>query len=497
MLAKSAKTVPGVFSLRNRFLLAQRGLAAPFKLQVSLMRFVGKPFLFKRSRGTLWFVMIAAIVCGAFFWKSVRKAPLQSRIEAGAAFLQDDQFSAAQSQLQDAVQLDPHSAQAWELLGDLYLKTRDHPSAQKAFNRAIAEGATTSGVEAKAAFCALQSQNFKAARGFSEAALARNADDVDALGVLARVEKHDNHPDTQLQLLERLVALQPRDAEALRDLATELSLRQKFERLLPIAQMLVEVEPNSSTSYFLRGLARFNADSTASSELLSESDFQRASELAPRDGEAHRFLARLYLRQNQPQKAIDEYQILGQLRPYASAHLLELSQALRRAGRTQEAIQAQALFSHLKETNRQMLSLRDRVALFPKDPTHSLRMAALLLRCVQGGDADFQLYRFHFLKGELQSVSDYSDHALQVSPQGVPEKNMVRQVEQTYAQQLRLAQDKLLHYDFAGADGAMARAILIRPRDERTARVLARFTTLNRDPLGKLLPHSPTDAFFK
>lgn len=447
-----------------------------------------------KAHGFIALIGAAILIWGFILWRNVQNAPVRQRVEAGAQFLQTGQVAAAKQQWREAVRLDPRNAPTWELLGDLYLKTQDYPAALEAFRHAL-ENSNQSDLQARAAFCALQISDLAAARRYADGELAQNADNVTALKVLAEVEKRENHPDVQLKHLQRLVELQPQDASALQELAGEYARRKTFDKLLPLSKRLVQAEPDAATSYFLRGLALLNSGSDQKSLADAEADFQKSLELDPSDVEAHRFLARLYMRRNQPLQAIEHLEAIGQVRPYVSGHLLELSNAYRRAGKNREADQTQALFTHLKQVNRQMINLGDRLSVSPDNAENCFQMAKLLLQCVEGQDADFQLYRFRYLKGQLQNVAAYSDKALQLRPQDAPTKRLAQQVEAAYTRHLQTALRQLQKRDYQGANKTMARAILVRPREGRTLKALAPFVAARQDPLGTLPPPSANSAF--
>lgn len=459
------------------------------------MSFVNYSSHSSKVRGLAVLIGVALLMWGYIFWRNTQSAPVRQRIEAGAQFLQNGQQAAAKQQWREAVRLDPQNAPTWELLGDLYLKTQDYAAGLDAFRHAL-DNSSAPDLQARAAFCALQISDLSAARRYASGELKQNADDVTALQVLAEVEKRENHPDEQLKHLQRLVELQPQDVSALQDLAGEFARRDAFDKLLPLSKRLVEVEPDAATSYFLRGLALFNADSGEKNLPGAEADFKRSLELDPTDVEAHRFLARLYSRQNKPLQAIEHFEAIGKMRPYVSAHFLELSNAYRRAGKGRQANQVLALFTHLKQINRQMVSLVDRIELSPKNVENCLRMTKILLQCIDGQDADFQLFRYRYLNAQLQNVAVYSDKAVQIRPQDAATQLVARQVEASYARHLQTALRELEKRDYKAANSYMARAILVRPRDGRTVQAFAKFTAAQQDPLGALLPSSANSAFF-
>ncbi len=444
--------------------------------------------------GIATLVGVAALMWGLIVWHNMQNAPVKKRIEAGAQFLQRGQVVAAEQQWRAAVRVDPQNAPAWELLGDLYLKTRDYPAALDAFRHAL-ENSKTSDLRARAAFSALRASDLASARRYANAELAQDAENVTALKVLSEVEKSENNPDLQLKHLQRLVEIQPQDATALQDLAGEYARRKDFEALLPVSKRLVEVAPDAATSHYLRGLALLNLNTDAKKLPDAEADFQKSLELDPTDVEAHRLLSRLYMRQNQPVKAIEHLEAIGRLRPHVSGHLLELSNAYRRAGKNREADQTRAIFVHLKQVNRQMINLGDRLGVSPDNAESCFQMAKLLLACVDGQEADFQLYRYRYLKGELMNVGFYSDKALRLRPQDAPTKRLVQEVEAAYTRLLQNAPRQLEKLDYQGANNSMARAILVRPREVRTLTALAPFLSAQQDPLGTLPPPSANSAF--
>ena len=425
------------------------------------------------------------------FWRNMNSAPERQRIDEGVRFLQSGRFFDAEKQWREAVRLDPQNVEAWQLLGDLYFHARDFPNARQAFEHVLKLDPSAP-VRGSLAVCALQSKDTAAAERYAKSQLEQTPNDIVALQTLARVEQETGDSDARLKHLNRLSQLQPQSADALAEVVNELGKRQEYDQAVPAANRLVRLAPNLSSSFYLRGLALFSANHDSVALKKAAADFQKASQLSPQDAESHRFLGRTYLRLNQPRLAVVQFEAVGHGRPYASAHLLELSKALRLAGNTRRADEVLALFTRIKTFNNHIVDLSDSINNHPSNADNFLSMGLLLLRGPESDEALFQLYRYRFLKGKLKSVSEYVDRASQLKPEDARIRGANAQLEAILGRRLQAVSVALAHHDDQAALQNMAHALLLHPRSERTRKALQPFTARGLDPLGTISSDSPS-----
>ncbi len=289
--------------------------------------------------------------------------------------------------------------------------------------------------------------------------------------------------EQRLKYLRRLVELQPQNVESLTALAKELYLGADDAEALPVIERLLQQKPDFAPAYLWRGIVLFSGDATPQQLKLAEADLKKVLQSQPDNIEAHRYLGRVYMRLNQPNQAIAQFEALGRGRPYASAHWLELSNAYRKAGNLQKADVWRQRFVALKEENSQIEDVRYRLALTPEDFDTNLHMAALLLHSLDSSEDSYQLYQFRYAKQPGNGVEYYVHKAVQLSPHDARAQAMSRQLEQTYSRYLQAARRARARGDSERAKWYLDHVYLLCPDDARTQQALHQ--------LALPMPHSP------
>jgi tetratricopeptide (TPR) repeat protein len=434
--------------------------------------FISPSGVLRRLRVQLRYILLPlalAAVAGYIIWQNVRSAPVRRHVNEGIRLLQNGRDSAAEMQWREAARLDPQNAEVWELLGNFYLNTRNYHSALEAYRHVLRLNSGTPGLQTRMAICAVELQDLTSARCYAQSQLEQNPDDTTALEILAAIEKRANKPEAQLKNLTRWVELQPHNARALTALANELATRREYDKVLPLAERLVPLTPNVANSYLLRGVALYTLNPSEEALSRAEADFHKLAELDPNGVESHRYLARLYLRRNQPLKAIEHYEAISRKRPFASAHFLELSNAYRRAGNARRSEELRALFLHLKRVNARMLNLKDRIDLSSGTVDNYVQLGELLLKSIEAGEADFQLYNYRVSKKQLKPVGYYIDRAVQMRPGDTRIKTLKARMDANYKRHLQAALRSARRRDPAKVKWHMSRVLLLRPDDPRTS----------------------------
>ncbi len=424
-----------------------------------------------KSRFLLGLITATVVACGGMVWQRAN-SPVQKHIEAGVRFQQSGEGAAAVQQWRQAVQKDPGNEEAWELLGDYYLATKNYENAHDAFESLSKIDSDISDLKERSAVCSLQLKDYAASRKSAETALKENPQSIVALQVMAEVEKYEGKSDARLKYLRTLSDLQPQNPRILLDLVNELGERQEYDKAIPIADRLVSVSPNSANAYHLRGSALFKANFDANSLKRAEADFQKVLELEPTDVEAHRYLGRIYLQSNQPRLAVTQFEAVGRGRPYASAHLLELSNAYRQSGNKQRADQLRALFTRLNQFNARLIAAKKAIELRPNNAQNYLQMILLLTRGIGADENIYQLCRYRYLSEEIQSADFYLNKAKQLQPHSEQVQVAAQQLERLYVKHLQAGLQSLRRRDDGNAQRHLGRAAILVPTDERTLQAL-------------------------
>ncbi len=377
--------------------------------------------LYCMNASTKWRLGAAVVSCavalgGTILLKQVQHAPIENHIRAGEQLLQEGHSTAAESEWEQAVRLDPRNARAWELLGNLHLSAGSFKMALEDFGKVLELEPQTPNLKGRMALAAFQTKDEAAALRLAKAQLQDDPDNINALQVAVNVEKHRGQSDAMVAQLQHMVALQPQNTAFIITLTDELFARGQFDKVIPLADRLVQLQPHSSLAFFRRGLSIYSADPDTNALKRSQADFERASQLDPTDPEAHRYLGRIAMRLNQPKEAIKQFEAVGRGRPYASAHLMELSEAYRKVGNTHMADVLSARYNLIKQTNTQWLDMAAHLQKVPDKSALSLQLGQLMLKNVEADGSIYELYRFQMVKGKIQSIQAYLTQAKRLKP---------------------------------------------------------------------------------
>lgn len=419
------------------------------------------------------FLVLAVGVWSFILWQNARTAPLRQRIEAGSRLLAQGSGSGAESEWRAATKIDGESAEAWELLGNYYLSSSDWPAALDAFKRVEKLAPQTPALPARLALVSLRGGDFASAEKYSDQVLKTTPDDITALKVAIAVAEQKKDSDKQFALLQHLVELQPDSPEALMTQAAALSAQFRFDEALVPLNHLLKIDPDFVYALALRGEVIYKNSPDQAALKRAESDFKRVLQLDNQNIEGHRYLGRIYLRQNRPQLAVEEFETIGRGRPYASAHLFELSQAYRKAGATAKAEATLKLFNRIEQLNNRIGELRTRIGRNPEAAQLYLQMAQVLLKSLNADDPIYQFYRFHYIARDVADVSYYLDKARALQPDDAKLRELSTQVQRQHASQLAQGLALLQKGDFERADWHLGHALLLRYEDEGTKRALA------------------------
>lgn len=424
-----------------------------------------------RGRSLAFLLAVMVFTGGIAWWQYIRSAPVRQHIEEGTRLLQAGQNAQAEREWLQAVQIDPTSAEAWDLLGDFYLAFGKWQQAQDAFHHVLALRPDTPALHARLATCAFRLGDTTKARKAAEEALTVDRNDATALQLLAEIAKTSGLHDEQLQYLRRLVESKPHDVKALTALADELARRAEYKESLGFIERALVGNPDWVPALYLRGLVLFSDDPAPEQLKKAAQDFKRVLELDPVHIESHRYLARVYMRFNQPAQAIPHFEAVGRGRPYASAHWLELANAYRKTGKTIKANQLRQLFYSLKQENRQIMDVRDRLAQNPDSFKDNLAMGQLLFKSVTSTETSYQLYAYRFAKGELAGVEFHARKALAAQPDNLQAKALLLKIEKAYVAYLKAGQQEEKRQNYERAKWQFGHAILLRPEDKRTLKL--------------------------
>ena len=430
-------------------------------------RFLRRPLL------AAFFLVLVFGVWSFIFWQNSRSAPLRHRINEGSRLLAEGRGAAAESEWREATKIDSQSAEAWELLGNYYLATSDWPAAADALKRVEKLASSTPDLKSRLALATLRSGDFASAGKYSEQALTAKPDDIMALKAAISVAERNKKSERQLSLLQHLAALQPDSPGVLMTQAAALSAQFRYDEALPPLNRLLKIDRDFTAAYALRGEILYKNSPDATALQSAEADFQRVLQLEADNLEAHLYLGRIYLRQNRPLLAIEEFETVGRARPYSTVHLFELSLAYRKAGQKAKADATLKSFHRVEQLDSRVKELRLRSARNPKNAQLYLQLAQLLLQSLNSDDPSYQFYRFRYIERDLDDVNYYLDKARQIQPNNAELRALTVRVKREYENHILQGTALLKKGNLERGDWHLGHAILLRGNDERTKQAMS------------------------
>lgn len=426
----------------------------------------------RRTYLSLAVALVVLIVWGSFLWQHRASAPVRQHMEAGVRYWQNGQNAEAASEWQKVVELDPGHMEAWRLLGDYYLAAKQPEQALKALQNAAKNDSAPIELQVNIARCARLLKDFAGAQFHIQTALRGDPDNIAALNEAITIARESENREEYFKYVKHLAELQPQDEATLILLANEYTYRHEYDQVLPLAERILRLNNVSTEALFLRALSLFEKDPKPENLQRAEADLQRILELDPQDVEAHRYLGRIYMRMNQPQKAVAHFEAIGRGRPFASAHFLELSNAYRRVGNQQKSDLLRRRFFTLKELNAQMTGSKDRINRDPQDAANYLNMVFLLLNNVTNSEDSFLLYRYRFQERNLFSVDHYLQRAITLSPQENKVKEAAQKLKKAFEGYFQAGIKALERRDLTQARAYLMRAETLRPSDAKLQKAL-------------------------
>jgi tetratricopeptide (TPR) repeat protein len=185
--------------------------------------------------------------------RALRLAPGFARAheETGRSLLILKRLDEAISCFEEALALDPASASAERRLAQaLLLAGRDEEA-----DRVLEQGFTRSPERKRLLAAALHQRagRFRESEPLLREVLAVDADDVNALRMLARVAEKAGHLDEAERLLRRAIELKPRFDEARLHLARVLNDNDRLADAVDCAAEVTRVSPRNSLAHYLHG----------------------------------------------------------------------------------------------------------------------------------------------------------------------------------------------------------------------------------------------------
>lgn len=420
------------------------------------------------------FVLVVAIVAWAVVWQwQARHAPVLQHIDAGQKYFEQGRGGEAANEWRQAVQLDPQSATAWELLGDYYSSANNWPAARDTYGRVAHLRPETPKLFSRLAISAGQMGDVQAAQQHATEAIKRDPNDVDALYIVVTLLGQSGLDEPlRLKYLRRLAQLQPDNKEYLGLTADALILQRQFREAKPVVERLLKLDANFAAAYAMRGSIFLESETSPQSLVQAEADFRKTLELEPHNLQARRYLAKVLMRRARAPQAIQQLETVNRAQPRDITYLQELAAAYQQAGDMSKATLYRKRFALLEKQAQQVNVLKVHLEGHPTDFAATLQLGRLLLNSRDPKDAE-----------------KYVQKALSLRPGDARARAANLELERRYLTELKGAMQALQRRDYEKAGQQMSLAFLLRPYDERTRRAIQQIVAVS----GAQLPQAIKD----
>ncbi len=346
-------------------------------------------------------VFAALLVLAAAAWAVVFLRPttlVQRHIDAGISAAHGMQAGRAEAEWRAALALDPRSADAWYLLGELYLSTQDWRRGADAFQHLLRVRPATPHLHGDLATCLYQGGDRMGGYAEAQQELKRDPNHIASLVICARMASILSKDLQEGDCLRRLSVLQPQSASPQRLYAEYLVNNSRYAEAAPVLQRLVALSPGEPQAYSLRGISGFSTDPSPRGLSQAEADFRQAIRLDPRIPLPYLYLGKIYRREGLAAQAIPPLETAHRLTPEQIAISFELAQAYEQAGEAAKAARMRALCTRLQQEDSLKNSLVKRCMVDRSNFDNYLQAGLLILKSGDYHEALYYLSRARMLR---------------------------------------------------------------------------------------------------
>jgi len=253
----------------------------------------------------------------------------------GNALLQKGKVDDAIAQFQQALQINPHNAEAaHNNFGNALLQKGHVDEAITQFQQALQINPDDANAHNNLGGALLQKGKVDEAITQFQQALQINPDDADAYINLGNALLQKGNADDAIAHYKKALQINPDIAEAHFNLGNALLLKGKVDEAIAHYQQALQIKPDYANALNNLGLALFKKGNV--DEAIAQ--FQQALQIKPGIAEAHFNLGLALFKKGNVDEAIAHYQLALQIKPnYLEVHV-NLGNALRQKGNMDEAI---------------------------------------------------------------------------------------------------------------------------------------------------------------
>ncbi len=309
-------------------------------------------------------LLVAAVAClGLFYARFAHSQNEKAQISRARSLLKAGLSQEAETAINSVLLDDPDSPAALEILAKVQIGGQRYGPAIETLRHLTKVKPETPGVYANLAECLRITGDSNGAIEQAEIGVQKNPNDAAALAEAARLLKSVDEGARELGYERRLVQLRPEDPPALKMLADALVRYGFYPESAPVIEKLLRLTPTDATVWTLRGEVISRTDQTPGGMARAEASYLKALELTPASYVPNLFLGRLYVRMNQPGKAIPCLLRANQRLPSRRDADFVLAQAYDLLGLKSQAEEARRRFVSWREATEEERQLEKRVAI--------------------------------------------------------------------------------------------------------------------------------------
>lgn len=220
----------------------------------------------------------------------------------------------AEAAIEEALKIQPETAQAFLLRGQILLQGGDPNEALRLYHKALEMDPGTTGPNAynSIGMVHLVYGRFDEARDAFNNAIRLDSLNATAHDGLANILIHQGRTEQAMRELQIALKFDPNQTRALATLASLLSQKGDQDKALEVAQRALDISPKFGILHNNLGLIYRRIDN----QELAEKHYQQAIEYEPHLGEAYVNLAQLYRKQGKEEDSIKQFQAAIKASPY-------------------------------------------------------------------------------------------------------------------------------------------------------------------------------------
>ena len=308
------------------------------------------------------------------YYRQRAAGEIRGRIDAGIEAVRLGRPADAEREWLAAAKLNPGNPAIWELLSELYINTEQWKKGADSLTTLHRIDPNRKLIYSRLAACTLRMANEIEAQKLANEELKVNPTDESSLTILAFLSGMQENTELQVGYLKRILDKNPKNAEALHDLAQADIESGKFSEALATADKLVAVSPNDGFGYAIRGAARFEIDASQAAFTQCEADLLKALQSSPLSGFGRFNLGRVYHRHGDCTKAVYQLELAQKLYPSKMDVPFELANAYAKLGQKEKSAASRSRFELLRSEATSLSVLQKKCSLDPNDFDSFLKM---------------------------------------------------------------------------------------------------------------------------